>query len=168
MNYSQVCNGLLNKNKFVKNGLSVSQPCKNSERKLNMHPWRNWQTRMVQVHIFERKCRFNSCRVHHEKLDFIGLFSFFLRLNCWQTHNLGVKFLVFYYKFNSVKLCNYHNYKFIKVVRLPIILPLQYEIMLHTAFPVNLIMFYKFGFQINFYPQLFITLINFDFINQQP
>lgn len=32
--------------------------------KLNMHPWRNWQTRMVQVHIFERKCRFNSCRVH--------------------------------------------------------------------------------------------------------
>ena len=33
--------------------------------KLNMHPWRNWQTRMVQVHIFERKCRFNSCRVHH-------------------------------------------------------------------------------------------------------
>ncbi len=34
-------------------------------KKLNMHPWRNWQTRMVQVHIFERKCRFNSCRVHH-------------------------------------------------------------------------------------------------------
>ena len=36
--------------------------------KLNMHPWRNWQTRMVQVHIFERKCRFNSCRVHQTKI----------------------------------------------------------------------------------------------------
>ncbi len=59
--------------------------------KFNMHPWRNWQTRMVQVHIFERKCRFNSCRVHHKKLDFIGLFSFFLNLHCWQTHNLGVE-----------------------------------------------------------------------------
>ena len=29
-----------------------------------MHLWRNWQTRMVQVHIFERKCRFDSCQVH--------------------------------------------------------------------------------------------------------
>ncbi len=37
-------------------------------KKLNMHPWRNWQTRMVQVHIFERKCRFNSCRVHQTKI----------------------------------------------------------------------------------------------------
>ena len=47
--------------------------------KLNMHPWRNWQTRMVQVHIFERKCRFNSCRVHHEKQ--------------WQTHNIRIEIL---------------------------------------------------------------------------
>ena len=49
--------------------------------KLNMHPWRNWQTRMVQVHIFERKCRFNSCRVHHwpcNPSQFTRSFLFFI------------------------------------------------------------------------------------------
>lgn len=61
--------------------------------KLNMHPWRNWQTRMVQVHIFERKCRFNSCRVHHEKPDFIGLFSFTSSKKQWQTHNIRIEIL---------------------------------------------------------------------------
>lgn len=58
-----------------------------------MHPWRNWQTRMVQVHIFERKCRFNSCRVHHKKLDFIGLFSFTSSKKQWQTHNIWIEIL---------------------------------------------------------------------------
>lgn len=76
---------------FAPPRFSTLNRVKIQREKLNMHPWRNWQTRMVQVHIFERKCRFNSCRVHHEKLDFIGLFSFFLNLNCWQTHNLGVE-----------------------------------------------------------------------------
>ena len=59
--------------------------------KFNMRIWRNWQTRMVQVHVKAISCRFKSCYPHHEKLDFIGLFSFFLNLNCWQTHNLGVE-----------------------------------------------------------------------------
>lgn len=53
-----------------------------------MQVWQNWQTRMVQVHMSANSCRFKSCSPHHEKLDFIGLFSFFLCLNCWQTHNL--------------------------------------------------------------------------------
>ena len=59
--------------------------------KLNMRIWRNWQTRMVQVHMNANSCRFKSCYPHHEKLDFIGLFSFFLCINYWQTHNLWIK-----------------------------------------------------------------------------
>lgn len=134
--------------------------------KLNMHPWRNWQTRMVQVHIFERKCRFNSCRVHHKKLDFIGLFSFFLNLNCWHTHNLGVEISCIFTT-NSI-LLNYAIIIISKSLRscvCQLILTLQYEIMFHTAFSINFIMFCEFGFEINFYPQLFITLIYLDFIN---
>lgn len=49
---------------FTPPRFSTLNRVKIQREKLNMHPWRNWQTRMVQVHIFERKCRFNSCRVH--------------------------------------------------------------------------------------------------------
>lgn len=120
--------------------------------KLNMHPWRNWQTRMVQVHIFERKCRFNSCRVHHEKPDFIGLFLIFHSLNRWQMHNLGVETSCIFT--TNLILLNYAIIIISKSLRscvCQLILPLQYEIMLHTAFSVNLIMFCKFCFEINFY-----------------
>ena len=119
-----------------------------------------------QVHIFERKCRFNSCRVHHKKLDFIGLFSFFLNLNCWHTHNLGVDISCIFTT-NSI-LLNYAIIIISKSLRscvCQLILTLQYEIMFHTAFSINFIMFCEFGFEINFYPQLFITLIYLDFIN---
>ena len=30
-----------------------------------MREWRNWQTRMIQVHVYVRTCRFKSCFPHH-------------------------------------------------------------------------------------------------------
>ena len=36
-------------------------------REGNLREWRNWQTRMIQVHVFSRTCRFKSCFPHHEK-----------------------------------------------------------------------------------------------------
>ena len=32
-----------------------------------MRIWRNWQTRMVQVHVKAISCRFNSCYPHQKK-----------------------------------------------------------------------------------------------------
>ena len=32
-----------------------------------MRIWRNWQTRMVQVHMFARTCRFKSCYPHQRR-----------------------------------------------------------------------------------------------------
>lgn len=34
-----------------------------------MHPWWNWQTRMVQVHVPSRAWRFESSRVHQPPLE---------------------------------------------------------------------------------------------------
>ena len=31
-----------------------------------LREWRNWQTRMIQVHVFVRTCRFKSCFPHHQ------------------------------------------------------------------------------------------------------
>ena len=31
-----------------------------------MRIWRNWQTRMVQVHMNASSCRFKSCYPHHD------------------------------------------------------------------------------------------------------
>ena len=146
-----------------------SQPCKNSERKIKYAPVAELADAYGSGPYFREEVQVQFLSGAPRKARFYRAFFFFSSLKLLaDAQPWGWDFLYIYYKFNSVKLCNCHNYKFIKVVRLPIILPLQYEIMLHTAFPVNLIMFYKFGFQINFYPQLFITLINFDFINQQP
>ena len=54
--------------------LGHSDRVKCTEKKLNMRIWRNWQTRMVQVHVKAISCRFKSCYPHHKKPDFIGLF----------------------------------------------------------------------------------------------
>ena len=32
-----------------------------------MQVWRNWQTRMVQVHVGATPCRFNSCYLHQKE-----------------------------------------------------------------------------------------------------
>ena len=45
-------------------------------QKLNMRIWRNWQTRMVQVHVKAISCRFKSCYPHQKKPDFIGLLCY--------------------------------------------------------------------------------------------
>ena len=34
-----------------------------------LREWRNWQTRMIQVHVFVRTCRFKSCFPHHGTLE---------------------------------------------------------------------------------------------------
>ena len=80
-----------------------------------MHPWRNWQTRMVQVHIFERKCRFNSCRVHHEKPDFIGLFLIFHSLNRWQMHNPTSQSCCILYIKNRFKFSVIYQIRFLRL-----------------------------------------------------
>ena len=33
-----------------------------------LREWRNWQTRMIQVHVYVRTCRFKSCFPHAELL----------------------------------------------------------------------------------------------------
>ena len=33
-------------------------------RRHHLREWRNWQTRMIQVHVFLRTCRFKSCFPH--------------------------------------------------------------------------------------------------------
>ena len=38
--------------------------------------WRNWQTRTVQVRVKAISCRFDSCYLHHEKGQTIGLSLF--------------------------------------------------------------------------------------------
>ena len=30
----------------------------------SVREWRNWQTRMIQVHVLVRACRFKSCFPH--------------------------------------------------------------------------------------------------------
>ena len=77
--------------------------------KLNMHPWRNWQTRMVQVHIFERKCRFNSCRVHHKSSILSGFFHLYLLKNNGRRITFGLKFFVFSFQELSLSLFEYIN-----------------------------------------------------------
>ena len=77
--------------------------------KLNMHPWRNWQTRMVQVHIFERKCRFNSCRVHHKSSILSGFFHLHLLKNNGRRITFGLKFFVFSFQELSLSLFEYIN-----------------------------------------------------------
>ena len=36
--------------------------------KKNMQVWRNWQTRMVQVHMNASSCRFKSCYLHQKTI----------------------------------------------------------------------------------------------------
>lgn len=101
-----------------------------------------------------------------QKARFYRAFFFFLNLNCWHTHNLGVETSCIFT--TNLILLNYAIIIISKSLRscvCQLILTLQYEIMFHTAFSINFIMFCEFGFEINFYPQLFITLIYLDFIN---
>ena len=66
-------------------GFDYMNRCRNShcikseDSIINMQVWRNWQTRMVQVHVNASSCRFKSCYPHHEKSPFRrrrkGLFS---------------------------------------------------------------------------------------------
>ena len=37
-----------------------------------LREWRNWQTRMIQVQVYVRTCRFKSCFPHVEPLIFKG------------------------------------------------------------------------------------------------
>jgi hypothetical protein len=37
--------------------------------------WRNWQTRMVQVHVLAREWRFKSSHPHHKFDSFPALYS---------------------------------------------------------------------------------------------
>ncbi len=34
---------------------------------INLQVWRNWQTRMVQVHVRATSCRFKSCYLHQKR-----------------------------------------------------------------------------------------------------
>ena len=34
----------------------------------HLREWRNWQTRMIQVHVFLRTCRFKSCFPHQQQI----------------------------------------------------------------------------------------------------
>ena len=38
-------------------------------RRRILREWRNWQTRMIQGHVFVRTCRFKSCFPHHGTLE---------------------------------------------------------------------------------------------------
>ena len=59
-----------------------------------LREWRNWQTRMIQVHVYVRTCRFKSCFPHQKPLDFQGVF--FL-----STHNSPIPypFIIFLLRF---------------------------------------------------------------------
>ena len=86
----------------------------------NMQVWRNWQTRMVQVHMNASSCRFKSCYLHQTKIirtllqlemgsDLfffatirilikklkrkVHIFSHYISLLCIEIHNLflGIK-----------------------------------------------------------------------------
>ena len=37
-------------------------------RRHHLREWRNWQTRMIQVHVFSRTCRFKSCFPHQQQI----------------------------------------------------------------------------------------------------
>lgn len=107
---------------------SVSPPCKNQGNlnwlckswhnhfqlsifnfQFNKQVWRNWQTRMVQVHVKAISCRFKSCYLHQQpflmqgrlfcialSVCFMVIFKIFeLILNkkrklCWQIRKYGI------------------------------------------------------------------------------
>ena len=48
---------------------------------LKMQVWRNWQTRMVQVHMSASSCRFKSCHLHQEFVLLNELLLFLQDLN---------------------------------------------------------------------------------------
>ena len=43
-----------------------------------LQSWRNWYTRMIQVHVFARKCGFKSHRSHQKRRDTRSCASSFL------------------------------------------------------------------------------------------
>ena len=52
---------------LVKKSTSVNESYRvKIEDSTIMRMWRNWQTRMVQVHVNESSCRFKSCYPHHK------------------------------------------------------------------------------------------------------
>ena len=40
----------------------------------SVREWRNWQTRMIQVHVLVRACRFKSCFPHYSRSGLPGRF----------------------------------------------------------------------------------------------
>nr|DAX99717.1 MAG TPA: hypothetical protein [Caudoviricetes sp.] len=61
---------------ILRSGIICFLYCKPSSRpqfsifnfQFNKQVWRNWQTRMVQVHVKAISCRFKSCYLHHSFL----------------------------------------------------------------------------------------------------
>lgn len=49
-------------------------------KQLKMQVWRNWQTRMVQVHMSASSCRFKSCHLH--QVEYPSGYSIFYT---WKT-----------------------------------------------------------------------------------
>ena len=67
--YDRVCNGALDRctlifgsSRFSDSVLALSRV--KILRVYNLQVWRNWQTRMVQVHVKAISCRFKSCYLH--------------------------------------------------------------------------------------------------------
>ncbi len=76
-----------------------------------MRVWRNWQTRMVQVHVRAISCRFKSCYPHQENSPSICLGCFLHEANRRRTenakHSLAFRFSSFnIYKNFGEKLFN--------------------------------------------------------------
>ena len=70
-------------------------------RQLNMQVWRNWQTRMVQVHMNASSCRFKSCYLHH-KIKGTFLYPLFYYYSNYPDLNLKKALSV---KQNSMDYC---------------------------------------------------------------
>ena len=50
-----------------------------SQNLIHLQVWRNWQTRMVQVHVRATSCRFKSCYLHHVEAKFTLLRLFYAK-----------------------------------------------------------------------------------------
>ena len=82
---------------FLKKGLTNQKFYGNIYKclKFNMRIWRNWQTRMVQVHVKAISCRFKSCYPHQNRNRFYPLFRFsFMRYSYSHRYVQGLYFLL--------------------------------------------------------------------------
>ena len=59
---------------------------------INLQTWRNWQTRMVQVHVKAISCRFKSCYPHNSRNSRINtILEFLLHLKQWYCQDFVSK-----------------------------------------------------------------------------